>query len=234
MSQKPTTYGLPKKRTEVIELLKEAYTNQNLDDQEYERRLDEANNAKSIEDLKLVLFDFPAHIKSKIFPQEAQNFPINQPSGSFLPSLPNNKLQVIMGSESKNMPEFSNALPKISAILSSQRLDFRLSKVPETPINIQVECILSGTQIDLRNDLLDGKVINIHINGGLGEVKILLPRGATINRSIQLIAGELKILDKQRSWINRLTGKSKEQLPEIQLTVNITGIFFLGEIKIIY
>lgn len=233
MSQKPTTYGLPNKRTEVIEELKIAYTNQNLDDQEYERRLDEANNAKSIEDLKLVLFDFPATIKHKIFP-ESKTLPVNQSGGVNFPVLPGNKLQVIMGNDSRNMPEFSNALPKISAILSNQKLDFRLSKVPETPINIRVECILSNSQIDLRNELLEGKIINIHINGGLGEVKILLPRGATINRGVQMIAGELKIQDKQRSWINRLTGRNKEPQPEIQLTVNITGIFFLGEIKVIY
>jgi hypothetical protein len=63
----------------------------------------------------------------------------------------------------------------------------------------------------------------------------MLPRGATIQRNIQLVAGEFKVQDKQRSWIKRLTGMgSKETQDEIQLTVHINGRFWLGNIKVIY
>ena len=234
MTQTPTTYGLPKKREEVIEELKLAYSNQNLDDQEYERRLNEASAAKSIEDLKLVIFDFPAEIKFRVFPKD-NTLPLNQTSNFNMPALSKPKIQVVMGNESRVMPEFSNSISKISAILSSQKLDFRLSQIPHTPINIHIESILSNTLIDLRNENLDGKQINIHVTGALGDIKIMLPRGASINRSIQMIAGECKIQDKQRSWIKRLTGiGSNEPQAEIQLTVNITGTFWFGNIKVIY
>jgi len=234
MSETPTTYGLPKKREEVIEALKLAYTNQNLDDQEYERRLNETMSAKSIEDLMLVLFDFPAEIRYRIFPRD-NSTPTSSSSPTYLPALTDNKLQVIMGNDARNMPTLSNSLSKISAILSSQKLDFRLSQVPETPINIHIESILSSTLIDLRNENLEGKHININVSGALGEIKIMLPRGATIQRNIQLVSGEFKVQDKQRSWIKRLTGMgSKETQDEIQLTVHINGRFWLGNIKVIY
>lgn len=233
MNRPPTTYGLPKKREEVVEALNQAYANQNLEDQEYERRLHEATNAKSIEELRLVIFDFPIEIKNQIFP--ADNItPSPQTKTIFPPSTKSDSsLQIIMGSDNRVMPEFSNALPEISAIMSNQKVDFRLSKVPETPINIRIESILSSTHIDLRNENLDGKHINIRISGFMGEVKIMLPRGVRIERNVQMVAGELKIQDKQRSWINRLIGNQQKQ-EEIRLTVNITGNFWFGSIKLVY
>jgi predicted membrane protein len=234
MSEQPTTYGLPKKREEVIEELKIAFANQNLDDQEYERRLNEASAAKSIEDLMLVLFDFPAEIKNKVFSQNNAQLSNQSPDFTMM-AITSPKLQVIMGKESRMMPEFSNSIAKISTILGEQNLDFRLSQIPQTPINIHVESILGATIIDLRNENLDGKHINIHVTGGLGEVKILLPRGVSIQKNIQLIAGDFKIQDKQRSWIKRLTGMgNKKTEADIQLTVNFTGVFWFGSIKVIY
>ncbi len=234
MPKEPTTYGLPNKREKVIEALKLAYTHQNLEDHEYERRLHEATNAQSIEALKLVVFDFPADIRASIFPET--NTTTDTSTSTLSPTLASSKMQVIMGNDSRNPAELSNALPKISAILSSQTLDFRLSQVSETPIYIRVESILSSTVIDLRNENLKNKQINIQINGALGDVKIMLPRGAKIQRNIQMLGSEYKVQDKQRSWIKRLTGSNKkeENNEDIQLTVNILGVFWLGNVKIIY
>ncbi|NJO00976.1 MAG: DUF1707 domain-containing protein [Bacteroidia bacterium] len=177
MSQTPTTYGLPKKREQVIEELNLAYANQNLDDQEYERRLQEATMAKSIEELMLVLFDFPSEIKNRLFPRNPAVVTTQPAPGYAYPTPhPNSKIQVILGTDSRSLPEFSNSLPKISAILSTQKLDFRLSQVSEMSINLYIECILSNTTIDLRNEHLDGKHINIYISGLMGELKIMLPR----------------------------------------------------------
>lgn len=230
MSSPPTTYGLPKKREEVIEALKEAYTNENLDDQEYERRLDETLKAQSIEQLKRVLFDFPAEIKHHIFPKEDMI-----PAPAFSPRSPGHtKVQeAILSNHSRAMPELSNATAKMSAVLGNQKLDFRLSKVLGTPIQLHVNAVLGNTLLDLRNEDLAGKQVNIHVSGALGNIKILLPRGTHIQRSVQLIAGDFKVKDKQRSWIKRLTGSSKIT-NEIPLDVHITGSYWLGNIQLIY
>lgn len=238
MSSPPTTYGLPKKREEVIEALKEAYTNENLDDQEYERRLDETMKAQSIEQLRRVLFDFPAEIRYRIFPREDTiPAPAVSPRSPALkntvPAISRTKVQAILSNDSRAMPELSNTTAKMSAILGNQKLDFRLSQVLETPIQLHVEAVLGNTLLDLRNEDLAGKQINIHVSGALGNIKILLPRGARIQRSVQLIAGDFKVKDKQRSWIKRLTGSSKTTT-EISLDVHITGSYWLGNIQLIY
>ncbi len=240
----PTTYGLPKKKNEVIEVLQEAYANQNLEDQEYERRLDEATNAKSIEDLQLVIFDFPASIRAKVFPKPPQTLETNplpaKPADSswlsdIVPSSTDTSTHTILGNENKALPVLSSSLSRISAILSNQKLDFRLAQVPETPVNIRIDSYLSGTVLDLRNEELDGKHINIDADCFMGEVKILLPRGAQIQRNVTNILGEVKIQDKQRSWIKRLTGFGSSEPPtEIRLTVNITGTVVLGGIRVVY
>ncbi len=233
MSQTPTTYGLPKKRDEVIEVLKEAYANENLEEAEFEKRLDEAVKASSNEALQVVLFDFPAEIRNRIFPA---NDTLTPSSEQNLP-VPTqvNKLKVVMGNDYRIMPEFSNAISRVSAFMGNQKLDFRVSKVPETPITLHIENFMGNTDIDLRNELLDGKKINLQVSGALGNIKILLPRGATIHQNVQMMGGTFKIQDKQRSWIKRLTGKSKKPVPaDIQLEVNVLGSFWLGNIKIIY
>ncbi|OJJ13886.1 hypothetical protein BKI52_45240 [marine bacterium AO1-C] len=234
MSQTPTTYGLPKKRDEVIEALKEAYANENLEEQEFEKRLDEAMKAASNEALQVVLFDFPAEIRNRIFPQN-ETLP-SSTQGQNLPATAQvNKVKVIMGNDNRIMPEFSNAISRVSAFMSNQKLDFRVSKVPETPISLHIENFMSNTDIDLRNELLDGKKVNLHISGALGNIKIFLPRGVTIHRNVQMMGGSFNIQDKQRSWIKRLTGKSNKPVPaDIQLEVNILGSFWLGNIKVIY
>lgn len=234
MSQTPTTYGLPKKRDEVIEALKEAYANENLEEQEFEKRLDEAMKAESNEALQVVLFDFPAEIRNKVFPQN-DDLPTASQSQNLPVPTKVNKVKVIMGNDNRIMPEFSNAISKVSAFMSNQKLDFRVSKVPETPISLHVENFMSNTDIDLRNELLDGKQINLHMSGALGNIKIYLPRGVTINRNVQMMGGNFRIKDKQRSWIKRLTGKSNKPVPaDIQLEVNILGSFWLGNIEVVY
>lgn len=237
MDHPPTTYGLPKKREEVIEVLKEAYANENLEEQEFEKRLDEAVKAESVEALKLVLFDFPAEIKNKIFVRES-NVPTTQTHAQVpVPAAVSPVIKVIMGNDTRTIPEFSNAISKVSAFMSNQKLDFRVSQVPETPVDLYVECFMSNTWLDLRNENLANKQINLHISGALGNIKIMLPRGASIQKNMQLVAGEYKVQDKQTSWIKRLTGKAKrEQTPDdnIQLTVNILGSFWFGNVKVIY
>ena len=73
------------------------------------------------------------------------------------------------------------------------------------------------------------------MSGALGNIKIFLPRGVTINRNVQMMGGNFRIKDKQRSWIKRLTGKSNKPVPaDIQLEVNILGSFWLGNIEVVY
>lgn len=231
----PTTYGLPNKREEVIKQLNLAYSEQNLEEEEFESRLKEAINAKSIEELKLVIFDFPIAIQESIFPK-ASTLPAKSQPPSY-PAVPShrNKIQTILGEDARTLPNLQQNMPKFSTILGDQKLDFRLSQILDDTIYLRFESILGNTTVDLRNEALEGKVLNIHITGSLGDIKILLPRGANIQKNIQSVMGDFKIQDKNRSWIKRITGLGKQQEPEsIRFTVNVTGTYWLGNIKFVY
>ena len=54
-----STFGLPKKREQVINLLQQAYIEQNLEEDDYEQRLTKAMAADSLETLQEVIADFP-------------------------------------------------------------------------------------------------------------------------------------------------------------------------------
>ncbi len=232
MDTSQTTYGLPNKKEEVIEALKEAYANQNLEEDEYEKRLHEATNAKSIEALELVLFDFPNAIRQKIFPSKIRETFLVQPPAEQTSMV---KAQVIMSEDERQIAQLGNHLPRFSAILSSQKIDFRLSKILDEHTVLRVESILSSTLLDLRNENLDGKIIDIYVSGILGDIKILLPKGGIIEREIDVIGGNYKVQNKGKSWIQRLRGKStQEEAPSIQFKVRIRGKFWLGNVMVSY
>lgn len=233
--KQPTTYGLPNKREAVIKQLNLAYSEQNLEEEEFESRLKEATNAQSIEELKLVIFDFPIAIQDSIFPKETiVPAKVQAPSSPVVPS-PRNKFQSILGNDSRSIPTLSQNMSKFSAILSEQKLDFRLSQIVGDDLYVHCEAILSSVTVDLRNENLEGKTLHIHVTGSLGEIKLLIPRGAAIQKSIHSVMGEFKVQDKNRSWIKRITGLGKQEEPEKdRFTVNITGTYWLGNIKLVY
>jgi Cell wall-active antibiotics response 4TMS YvqF len=230
-----TIYGLPKKREEVIEELKIAFTNQNLDDAEYENRLNEALSAKSIEDLEMTVFDFPTEIKNKLFPKDATVQQIKSSYASNLPSMQvSDSYRIIMGEDNRQIQQLGEQTLNFLAVMSSQVLDFRKSQLEGNRFKLHIECLLGKTVIDLRNEDLANKHIDIWIGGGLGEIKILLPRGGSIRKEAQLFGGNFTMKDKRKSWLNRLTGNKNEETPQIQFSVNLHGNYWLGNVDIVY
>lgn len=58
------SFGVPKYREVIVEILARAYTDNNLELSEYENRLQRAENAQTITDLKEIVSDFPAEYLS--------------------------------------------------------------------------------------------------------------------------------------------------------------------------
>jgi len=227
-----TSYGLPKKREEVIAELQNAFVNQNLDDIEYENRLSEALAAKSMEELEVIVFDFPAEIKHTLFPKElvAQ---APQPT-HLLPAQGNETYRVFFGEDKRQVPQLGNQPLGFMAIFSSQKLDFRQSQLQGNQFKMHVECILGETVVDLRNEDLTGKHFDIWVGGGLGTIKILVPRGGVIKNEAQFIGGEFNLKDKRKSWLNRLTGNRAEEAPQMSFTLTLHGNYWLGNVEVVY
>ncbi len=231
-----TIYGLPKKREEVIEELQTAFTNQNLDDTEYENRLNEALAAKSIEELEMTVFDFPAEIKNKLFPQ---NSAIQEVKSSGLANhLPSEQgtdvYRAIMNEDKRQISQLGALTMNFLAVMSSQTIDFRKSQLEGNRFKLHVECLLGKTVIDLRNEDLAGKHIDIWVGGGLGEIKILLPMGGSIQQEAQFFGGNFTMKDKRKSWLRKLTGNKPAETPQIQFSLTLHGTYWLGNVDVVY
>ena len=57
--RKPAAYGVPKLRRQVLERLADAYADDNLELAEYERRVHDAEQATTIDELEALVADFP-------------------------------------------------------------------------------------------------------------------------------------------------------------------------------
>ena len=232
-----TVYGLPKKREEVIEELQTAFANQNLDEAEYESRLNEALAANSIEDLEVLVLDFPPQIKSKLFPKEVETtVQVSKPTATApLPMIPiKDTYRAIMSSDNRSIDQLDQQTVSFFALMSQQHIDLRQTQLQGNRFKLHIECLLGNTEIDLRNEDLAGRHIEIWVGGGLGEIKIKLPKGGIIQKEAQMFGGSLNIKDKRKSWINRLTGNVKEETATIQFTVSLHGTYWLGNVDIVY
>lgn len=229
-----TIYGLPKKREEVIIVLQEAFSNQNLDDAEYESRLNEVLAAKSIEDLEMTVFDFPAEIRNQLFPKEILNIQTTQSPSQQLSVQSNDNYRVIFGEDKRQVPQIGASAINFLSVMSSQIVDFRKSQLQGNRFKIYVECLLGKTVIDLRNEDLSGKEIDIWIGGGLGEIEIFVPKGGNIKKEAQFLGGNFTMKDKRKSWLKRLIGKQPEETNTVDFTLTLHGNYWLGNVSIVY
>lgn len=252
-----TTYGLPDKREKVIDALNTAFAEQNLEEHEYENRVKEALNAKSIEELEVVLFDFPRDIKAKLFPKTpslssptqqktdfppaAFSFPANttthyDKTPSF--SYPSSQVtRTLFTNEKQLVAALDNNKTSFQAIFGNQKIDFRSCQFYSNHLKIDVESIFSETVIDLRNQDLHGKHIDIFVRGALNEIKIYIPRGGVVQKKTQIILGDYSLKDKKKGFlgqINKFLGNQEQENEAISFSVTIHGGIFLGNIKVVY
>jgi hypothetical protein len=232
-----TTYGLPKKREELIQELQDAFANQNLDEAEYENRLREALHAGSVEELEVIVSDFPATIQRRLFPKELAApaaGPPGLPTGHLPAMTMTDTRRALLGEDKCQVALLGGQTHSFLSILGSQAVDFRQSQIQGQVIKINAECLLGETKLDLRNEDLAGKDIHIWVGGGLGAIKVLVPPGGTIKCEAQLFGGSFKVKDKRKSWLNRLAGKSSQEPASFTFTLTIHGTYWLGEVEVAY
>ena len=250
-----TIYGLPTKREEVIDVLNTAFAEQNLDEQEYENRVKEALNAKCIEDLELVVFDFPKDIKNTLFPPSREN--ITKQTSDFPPAafsssmrtknqydanlskrnFPSQTLRAIFTTENQHIPVLGEETVGFQTVFGTQKIDFRNCRFQGNRFRIDVESIFSNTTLDLRNEELAGKHIDIFVRGALNEIKIYIPRGGMVQKNTHLILGEYSIKDKRKGFlgqINKFLGNDQLETNHISFTITLHGGILLGNVKVIY
>ncbi len=245
-----TIYGLPAKREEVIDVLNTAFAEFNLDDEEYENRVKEALDAKCIEDLELVVFDFPKEIKSKLFPtsltEQKSDFPPAAFSSSTKPARSGSELSKLFPAKSSKaifttdkelVPVLTEKGVHYQAVFGTQKVDFRNCRFEGNRFKIEIDSIFSTSVLDLRNQDLTGKHIDIFVKGVFNELKIYIPRGGVVQKNTHVVLGEYSIKDKRKGFlgqINKFLGNEQSENENVAFTITLHGNLFLGNIKVIY
>ena len=255
-----TTFGLPKRREEVINLLQEAYADGNLEDEDYEARLTQAMEAKSVEALQVVVKDFPnppqllqPDTKASTMPRQSpagspsldsfrqgQNFPFKfaftsrTPSG-FLDSFRQGQnFPAVLSSQKVNLSQAISQPLKIKSILGDHKMNLTRAQVVGDQLLIHVECILGEATVDLRAQDLKGKKVFVYVHNFMGEVKILLPKGVQADSRVNPILGEVKHSNRRVSKIiAKLMGQEKVSTV-IPYNIYLTGNCILGTVRLIH
>ena len=227
--RKPMVFGLPKYREKVINAISEAYANNDLDVEEYERRLDIAHDAKSIEDLRNSVYDFPQ---------------IN----SLLPVPKSNNNTTESQSQQKSYPPFRSApyaaSPAENIRKTFDEVDFfnligdkKLYSSEITKPNIKIVTGIGDTLIDLRD--VAHKFTNIRVESicVIGNVRIRVPHNAKVKRNVTIIIGNTKQKQIGSSLIKKFFGMNSRQENQYdynqpEIFIEITGFKLIGDMII--
>lgn len=218
--KRQTIFGLEKKRGQVIEMLNEALTNNDLDITTYEQRFDIAQNAQSVEELENAIYDFPnAHL---IFPHLIPKYP---------------QKPIVYTSQSSQILTENGKKSNFINLLGSKHITVHELR----SAGFVTSTGLGETVIDLREMARYCNEITIQNYNFMGSVKVKVSTNTLIRKQFVNILGETseRVRSKDNPNIFTKLFRPKHQLPmanhhEPMMFVNIIGINLLGEISIEY
>jgi hypothetical protein len=237
-----TTYGLPQKRELVLEALKAAFVNNNLDESEYESRVNQTLEAKYVEELRAVLYDFPKKIKEEIF-DDIPSTAINESNlretsnnlSNFSGNMPTeSERYTAFFSEKRQDIAFMNNVLAFQSFMSEHNVDMRKCIIRGDELFFNISCHAGSMTLDLRNENLDGKKINIKVDCIFGQIKVYVPAGGKIVNNASMILGDFSLRNKKKSWLNKLIGREDAPAQEANFTLVIHGNCAFAEFVVVY
>ncbi len=214
-------FGVPRRREEIIALLKEAYTHNDLEQLELERRLELAEEARTIEELEALIADFPSPISA------ADARPT---------AMPNPAAAIDMDLEGQISALDGMVAPTRFTLLGDQHIAI----TPAEPRVLATACVIGDTKVDLR--ALSGmpgafllKVVKL-----FGDTKIVVSKGTQVHvRQFSLI-GDQRRGRKGDGLLAKLAGMfgaasdQKSETPSLPgPTVVVTGFRLIGDTVIV-
>ncbi len=212
-NRKSVKFGLPKMRERVLEALSQAYIDQQLETEDYEKRVELAYQASYIDELEDTVYDFPNRY------QLIQRTPYQQP--------PNPQ---------HNRPTPNTYVPEKGYFSLIGDFNITDADIGEEPV--QMFNGIGDTIIDLRA-IGDDRYIEINQFSLIGDTKILVPEGMIVEkRNLIYVIGEFKRRKRRdlSKFLGKLTGKKIEEeppKPPNQSVLRIKGFKLIGDFKII-
>ena len=142
-------YGLAERRSEICDVLAQAFAADRIELEDYERRLDLANNADCIEDLEKVIHDFPAGAR-------ASERPDTEPPAT-VPEV-ETKLAIV-GDQHVDHHSFESGRARSIALVGD--VTVHLERIPPRtdPVVLTVFSLIGDTTVILRGFSLLGDIV---------------------------------------------------------------------------
>lgn len=163
---------LEQRRQTVVELLSDAYAQSTLDDDEFERRVEEAENATSREQLDRLLHGVVPEHTAAPAPVQRREAALVRASNPLVPStqVPRKRtLLAVFGANSRAGDWTVPRCLRVMAVFGGSELDFRQASLAPGTTEIHVTAVLGGVEIIVPPGLpvdVDG----VGILGGFEEV----------------------------------------------------------------
>lgn len=214
-NKKPVVFGLPKMREKVIDMLGNAYSSNDLDIEEYEKRLAIAHNSQSVDELKNVIYDFPE--VGTLFPAVAKTSLFSSRSHTGLTT-------------SKADSSFLN-------IVGNKEISAYDISSP----TIEVISLIGDTVLDLRDIGSKFTHLKIETYGAIGNLKIRVPANAQVKKNIFVFIGNLTQKVRGGGFWNKLMSKITKEVPVLSnpnpnppIFIELSGLRLIGEVTIEY
>lgn len=218
--RKGRAYGVPSRRVQVVKLLTEAYANDDLEEGEFERRIELAEHAETIEELEELVADFPPELLAAAGPPAAMQT-----------SVP------VTGQE------LDREVARLQGIAAPTRVNLigdQMTSVDRSdPRALQSVSLLGDATVDLRALAGEQGVFLLKITAALGDTRIVVPPGTAVDLRLVTLLGDQKHSKRGSSRWRKLARKllaTPEEPPEPSApgpTVVVTGFKLLGDTEVV-
>jgi predicted membrane protein len=137
-------------------------------------------------------------------------------------------------SEKRQDIAFMNNVLSFQSFMSEHNVDMRKSIIRGDELFFNISCHAGSMMLDLRNENLDGKKINIKVDCLFGQIKVFVPAGGKIVNNASMILGDFSLRNKKKSWLNKLIGREEAPTQEANFTLVIHGNCAFAEFVVVY
>lgn len=213
--KRKSTFGVPKLREKILDALSQAYVNNLLDTEEYEKRVEGAHQSKTVEELAELVHDFPD--KNGIigsFTQQPAQTPPRSGERTTTYSRPE------MSQPTMPPPSGNRELKGLTIIGNKYLMARECANSPGFAFTGIGDLVL-----DLR-DIKPGQVVDMTHISLIGDLKVLLPEGVSVEQNYLILIGEIKRRFRRKK--NEAAGTPRKAY------LRITGIKLIGDLKFEY
>ncbi len=216
-----SAFGVPARRERIIAMLTEAYARNDLEQREFERRVEQAERAETLEELETLIADFPPEARERY---GAPGAPADNPA-------------VVPADLERRVAELDGeSAPTRVSLIGDQHI----TVLPTDPRVLRSVCVIGDSHVDLRALAGVPGVFLLKIATVIGDTRITVPAGTRVEMRGTTLIGDQSRPGRGGGFLKRLGRKLGvvPQLPDAPPgppgpTVVVTGFKLIGDTVIL-